>query len=138
MVASGGICRHSVTVPPNAGETPIGRSLPIPHEKITQIFSTYVIGDSNAIAAGSPSATLATSTGIAAGDFAALVQFLKASGVSHERVEDLERTGASRADRPAAVKVWLAEFTMSAAKSATTAALGVAAKSVAKYLGLPS
>jgi hypothetical protein len=121
---------------PEAGEGAIGDS-PVPQEKVSQMFNTYVMGGVNNIAAGGSNITQSNSNGVAAGDLASLLSFLRVNGISEKDAHELKRRVESAADPKVAAEGWLGKFAIGAGTSATGAIVGIAAKAIAKYFGLP-
>jgi len=122
---------------PDAGDTPAGDPLPIPQEKITQIFNTYVVGNSNNVAVGGSHVCQDAHAGIAPGDLSSLVNYLRELGIPADQVEGLQRATQSGSDPRSAAEGLLGKLAISTATGATTTVITLAAKAVAQYFGLP-
>jgi hypothetical protein len=120
---------------PEAGETPFGSPAPIPQEKIAQIFNTYVTGNGNNVASGSPHSSLAATLGVTAGDAASLLAAVRLAGVDDKQLAELNEATKSGDRKKAAVEGWLSKFTMAATSGAASGTLSIVAKAVAAYLG---
>lgn len=130
---------------PEAGEGPVGAE-PVPHERVTQIFTTNIYGGSNVWAAGSTEVTQAT-TQVAAGDWIALRQALTRIGIPEEDVDDLRiaidedrQSGTDLSSEASRVKGWLGRTTVKLATGALAvtnndAAGGIIAGLVLAFLG---
>jgi hypothetical protein len=116
---------------------PVGGEAPIPQEKITQIFNTYVIGSANNIATGSSHVSQRSVSGVEAGDLESLLVYIRGLGVSNDQVSALKVVAeSSSVDRKIAAEGWLGKLVMSAATGATTTSIGLAANAIARYFGL--
>jgi hypothetical protein len=121
---------------PDAGEVPAGAPAPIPQDKITQIFNTYVVGDGNNIAPAGSHISQHASSGIEPGDLGSLLSRSREMGISEDRIDALRQATRPGTDQKAGAEGWLGKLAMSAATGATTTAITLAAKAVAQYFGL--
>ncbi|MGE5647120.1 MAG: hypothetical protein ACM336_15160 [Acidobacteriota bacterium] len=121
---------------PNAGDIPAGAPAPIPQDKVTQIFNTYVVGDGNNIAPAGSHISQRATAGIEPGDLDSLLSRLRELGIPADQVEALKRATQSGSDPKAAAEGWVGKLAMSAATGATTGAITLASKAVAQYLGI--
>jgi len=119
---------------PTAGDEP-GFPPPISQEQITQIFHTYVIGDSNNIVTGASGVTQNSASGIRSGDLQSLLGYLSTIGIPGTEISGLKRA-ASQPENKSAVHEWLAKLSMAAATGAINVSLPLVAKAVAHYLGI--
>jgi hypothetical protein len=123
---------------PEAGEAAAAGDAPLPQAQVTQIFYTTVVGNSNAISTGGGYTVQSTTAGVGVGDLPALLAALRDGGVPAEQVAELKTAAETSANQKAAMESWLARFTMSAATGVTSAAIRIAAKAIAQYLGVPT
>mgnify|MGYP001221516710 CR=1 FL=1 len=75
---------------PDAGEAPPNMP-PISQEKVTQVFNTYISGNIQNVATGSHHFKQISDTSISQNDFTSLYDFLKAQGIPHDDLFDLEK-----------------------------------------------
>lgn len=74
---------------PDAGEAP-PNTKPIPDERITQVFNTYIQGNVTSLTAGSQTITQTTEITIIKNDLDSLKQYLKSLGISEPDLGELE------------------------------------------------
>jgi len=121
---------------PEAGETPVGAAAPISQEKITQIFNTYVYGNSNNVAPAGSHVSQHSAATLQQGDLDSLLKYLREIGISDAAVGELQQATDSQPDKKAAAEGWLGKLAMSGATAATGAVFSLAAKAVAHYFGM--
>ena len=130
---------------PDAGEAPPHQP-PLPQEKVSQVFNTYITGNVQNVATGSSHFTQAGEFRVVEGDFSTLAEYLRSYGVANKDVDKLKDAidTDKKVDGKAAfgkrVQAWLAEMVGKAAsgtwKVGTSAATTVLGKALAKYFGL--
>jgi hypothetical protein len=123
------------TAAPDAGEVSAD-IMPIPQEKVTQIFNTYVTGGVSNIAAAGSSVTQFCAAGVRPGDLQSLIDYLQGIGVPQNLIAELRRELESTNDQKVAAEGWLSKLTTNAATGAVNSAISLAAKAIAGYLGL--
>lgn len=73
---------------PDAGEAPPD-SKPIPEEKVSQVFNTYITGNVQNVATGSSNFTQGGQFTVLKGDFISLSSLLKSQGVAEDDISSL-------------------------------------------------
>lgn len=132
---------------PAAGEAEPG-SQPLPQERVTQVFNTYILGGTNALASGSTNVSQAINKQVPAGDIEALKAYLREQlGTSKEDLESLETAirsdAAPKRDQNLGKRVtsWVVSMTKKAAsgtlKVGSTVAGDVLSAALKSYYGLP-
>lgn len=129
---------------PGAGDVAPG-SKPVPVEQVGQIFNTYILGNAQNVAVGSPGA-LQHARQIVAGDVSALRRFLAEQGVEARDLAGLEQAiaedGAPKAGQPFGKKVagWIGNMVSKAASGAwsisTSSAGELLTTAIRAYYGL--
>ncbi len=129
---------------PEAGDAPLN-SNPVPQEKVTQIFHTYISGNVQNVATGG---NQVTQTANIAYNEAALAELLRTNGVPQSDIDDLmtaieEDKTASKSSMEVGPKVtvWMAGMLNKAVKGTwkvgVNVAAAVVARAIAAYYGLP-
>lgn len=130
---------------PDAGEAPPHRP-PLPQEKVSQVFNTYITGNVQNVATGSSHFTQDGEFHVVEGDFSTLAEYLRSYGVGDKDVEELK--DAINTDKKVEgtttfgkrVQTWFAEMVGKAASGTwqvgTSSATTVLGKALAKYFGL--
>jgi len=75
---------------PDAGEAP-ANSTPVPQDRISQIFNTYVYGTGHNVAAGGENVKQVSTVNVTQGDLSSLKRALATNGMSAADLEELER-----------------------------------------------
>jgi hypothetical protein len=129
---------------PGAGDGAPGAK-PLPEERVSQIFNTFIMGAAQNVAVGSPAAVQHAQQ-IQAGDLVALRRVLAAQGVQEADLDDLEgaikEDPAPRAGEPLGRRVssWLANMLSKAGAGAwnvgTSAAGQLLTAALKAYYGL--
>ena len=130
---------------PDAGEAPPHQP-PLPQEKVSQVFNTYITGNVQNVATGSSHFTQAGEFRVVEGDFSTLAEYLRSHGVANEDVEELKSAiDTDKKSEPKAtfgkrVQAWLAKMVGKAASGAwqisTSAASTLLGEALSKYFGL--
>ena len=74
---------------PDAGEAPLN-SNPIPQEKVSQVFNTYISGNVQNVSTGSYNSTYAGDFNIIKNDLNSLLSYLKKNGVEGNDIDELK------------------------------------------------
>jgi len=126
---------------PTAGDIPGTDHLLLKEEKLQQIFNNNITGTVQNLANGSKNFSQTSSTGITAGDFAALVALLANQGLAEKEIASLrDAVEADNADGLGTkVKEWLGDLASKAATGAVTIGLdkvtAVVMPAINAYLG---
>ncbi|WP_419657661.1 hypothetical protein Dvar_68100 [Desulfosarcina variabilis str. Montpellier] len=130
---------------PNAGEAP-PNTKPIPENKVTKVFNTYILGNVHNIATGSSNFSQSVQIAIGKGDFSSLKAFLKDNDVSEDDINLLEKAiskdkvSENQARIGKSVSGWISTMLKkagtSAWKIANSSAGTLLTKAIAKYYGL--
>ncbi len=130
---------------PNAGEAP-PNTPPLPQERVSQVFNTYISGNVQNVATGSSHVTQAGEFSVVLGDFETLRNHLASLGVEADDISDLssaidEDTKAQ--GKPALgkrVQAWIGKMVGKAASGAwkvgTSVAGTVLGKALSRYFDL--
>jgi hypothetical protein len=110
----------------------------VPQERITQVFHTVITGGVNNVSAGGASVQQTNYGQIKSGDLAALLAALRVAGVAEEPLVELQSVLISDPDPKKAAESWLGKLAISGAQGAITTTLGIAAKAISAYFGIPS
>ena len=130
---------------PDAGEAP-SNSVPVPQEKVMQIFNTYVSGTGHNVATGGTNVQQLATVTVIPGNLDSLKQALAQHGVSATDLQELEKAVVSDQGEekpepfgPRAM-AWMAKMLRKAATGAwkTTQEVGasILTKALSKYYGL--
>lgn len=135
------------TEAPDAGSSPTRpESPPVPLEKVSQVFNTYITGSGNNVAAASHAFTQSQSHGIGANDWESLRNWVQSIGATEADIKELKEAIAS--DPPPVesgkfgprVAGWMGKMVTAAASGAlkigTSAAGGLLARALAGYYGI--
>ena len=130
---------------PDAGEA-APHQLPLPQEKLSHVFNTYITGNVQNVATGSSHFTQAGEFRVVEGDFSTLAEYLRSNGVASKDVEELEvaidadKKVEGKAKLGKRVQAWLAKMVGKAASGtwqvSTSAAGTVLGKALSRYFGL--
>jgi hypothetical protein len=132
------------TEAPDAGEAP-PNTKPIPDERITQVFNTYIQGNVTSLIAGSQTVTQSTEIIIIQNDLDSLKQYLASAGIVESDLEELDQ--AIQDDAKAGVKgslgskvrAWMGKMISKAGSNswnvATSAAAQLIITALSKYYG---
>lgn len=130
---------------PDAGEAP-PNTTPLPQEKVSQVFNTYISGNVQNVATGSTHVIQAGGFIVMQGDFESLQKHLMSLGVEEYDIADLDN--AIQEDKEAkgkpaldkCVQAWIGKMVGKAASGAwkvsTSVAGAVLGKALSKYFGL--
>jgi AbiTii len=121
---------------PDAGEAS-SEAPPLTQEAVTQIFNTYVTGGINNIAAGGANISQSHSGQVIQGDLDSLLSYLRNVGISSTSVGELKGAVESGSDKKAAAESWLGKLALTAGNATVQAGVGLAAKAIAHYFGMP-
>lgn len=132
---------------PDAGEVASDIE-PLPQEKITHIFNTYIAGDVGNLSAGNEQVTQSLSFTVIEGNFDSLKEQLLKYGVTENDMLELKGAIADDSEAGNTKKIgqqtagWLGKMLSKAANGTlnitTTIASNVLSKALSQYLGLPS
>lgn len=130
---------------PGAGEAP-PNSKPIPDEKVSHVFNTYITGNVQNVATGSSNFTQRGQFTVLKGDFVSLSSFLKAQDVPEDDIislQDAINEDAKKEKTPGfgeKVSGWIGKMLSKAGTAAwnisTSSAGTLLAKAIAQYYGL--
>ena len=132
-------------VAPDAGEAPLNAP-PLPQERVSQVFSTYISGNVHNVATGTGQVTQSGDMIVLPGNFETLREHLAAVGVDGRDIEELSK--AIQEDTPAGgkpalgenVQAWIGRMvgkTASGAWNVSTSVAGtVLGKALSRYFGL--
>ena len=130
---------------PDAGEAP-PNTPPLPQEKVSQVFNTYISGNVQNVAAGSRHVTQTGSVAVHAGDLESLRNHLASTGIEAHDISELEHAIAEDEGArgvPALgerVQAWIGKMVGKAASGAWSVSTSVAGtvlgKALSKYFGL--
>lgn len=128
---------------PDAGEAPPD-ARPIPEERVTQVFQTYVMGNVTTLAAGSQTITQ-TEIKIVQNDLDSLKEYLASLGISKLDLQELDQAiheddqSEVKGRLGSKVRAWLGKMMSKAGSSAWNIATSVAAnlliKALSQYYG---
>ena len=129
---------------PDAGEAAPG-STPVPKEKVSQIFNTYIYGTVGNVASGHDIQQTAT-VNVQQGDFSSLANYLKEQGVEEAEVLELKEALKSE-PKPSTsgfgkkVSTWMGKMIQKSAegtwKIGTTVAANLLTSAIKSYYGIP-
>ncbi|MGD0349375.1 MAG: hypothetical protein ABSB84_03550 [Verrucomicrobiota bacterium] len=129
---------------PDAGEAAPG-SIPVPKEKVSQIFNTYIYGTVGNVASGHDIQQAAT-VNVQQGDFQSLASYLKEQGVDDAEVLALKEALKSE-PKPSPtgfgkkVSTWMGKMLQKSAegtwKVGTTVAANLLTSAIKSYYGIP-
>jgi hypothetical protein len=132
---------------PDAGEAP-PNSQPIPQERVTNIYNTYIAGNAHNVAAGGAEVSQVAQISIQRNDFNSLENFLLSQGVEVTDIkllEDALTDNSAKAEKnPFGGKVgeWIVKMLGKSAEGAlkitTDVASTVLTKAISQFLGLPT
>ena len=130
---------------PGAGEAP-PNSKPIPDEKVSQVFNTYITGNVQNVATGSSNFTQSGQFTVLKGDFISLSSFLKSQGIAEQEISSLQEAineDEKEEKTPGfgeKVSVWIGKMLSKAGTAAwnisTSSAGTLLSKAIAQYYGL--
>jgi hypothetical protein len=131
---------------PDAGEAP-PNVRPIPDDRVTQVFNTYIQGNVTNLAAGSQTITYNTEITVVQNDIDSLMKYLASAGIAKPDLEKLNQAihedakAGVKGGLGSKVKVWLGKMISKAGSSAWNIATSVAAslliKALSTYYGFP-
>lgn len=130
---------------PDAGEAPPD-ARPIPEERVTQVFQTYVMGNVTTLAAGSQTITYNTEITVVQNDLDSLKQYLASLGIGESDLEELDQAIKEDAQSEvksglgSKVKAWIGKMISKSGSTAwnmvTSAAANILIKALSSYYGL--
>lgn len=130
---------------PDAGEAP-PNSKPIPEEKVSQVFNTYITGSVQNVATGSSNFTQSGHFTVLKGDSVSLSSFLKSQGIPEDDISSLQDAIKEDATKDQAqgfgekVSGWIGKMLGKAGTGAwnisTSSAGTLLTKAIAQYYGL--
>lgn len=130
---------------PDAGEAP-PNTIPVPQEKVTQVFNTFISGNVQNVATGSSHFSQSGDFSIAQGDFNSLKKYLTSKGIKNDDIDELKLALEEDASEGQVVSfgnkvtAWMAKMLRKAATGAwevtTEVAGSVIGKALSKYYGL--
>ncbi len=124
---------------PDAGEAPQNTS-PVPQEKVSQIFTTYITGNVQNVALGNDNVSQDGEFNVTAGDLSSLKSALDSLGVSNKDFDDLKaaiQADKDPNDKPAYgenTKSWLEKMVSHAEAGALAVGTSVASTMLSNYL----
>ncbi len=130
---------------PDAGEAPPD-SKPIPDEKVSQVFNTYIAGNVQNVATGSSNFTQSGKFMVLRGDFDSLSSFLKSQSIQEDDIKALQEAinEDAKEEQPQGfgkkVSAWIGKMLSKAGTMAwnvsTSSASTLLTKAIAQYYGL--
>jgi hypothetical protein len=130
---------------PDAGEAPVN-SQPVPQERVTQIFNTYITGNVQNVATGSSNFSQISKIKITHSDFSSLADHLREEGVEESDLKELQQAladdGAEAERKPFGKRAtaWMGKMIGKAASGTWKVSIDVAsnvlAKALSQYYGL--
>jgi hypothetical protein len=130
---------------PDAGEAN-PRQPPLPQEKVSQVFNTYITGNVQNIATGSSNFTQASELCVIEGDFLTLAKYLESHGVQNEDIEELkdlldtDKKVEEESPFDKRVQGWIGKMMGKAASGAWQVSMSTAGtllgKALSKYYGI--
>lgn len=132
---------------PDAGEARIG-SPPLPEQRVSQVFNTYIVGGNNSISAGNTQFNQVTIFEVRQNDLDSLKTYLQKIGLEQEDVNELEAAlqseGVPESPKKLGGRVsgWIGKMVSKAASGAwdvtTSSAADLLTKALSSYYGLDS
>lgn len=131
---------------PDAGEAPPG-SQPLPQERVSQVFNTYIMGNVGSIASGGGEIIQSNILNIQQGNFDSLKSLLTQQGVTEQALSELQEALEYDSRKNEQVQIgektssWIGKMVKKASSGAweigTSVASTILTKSISRYLGLP-
>jgi hypothetical protein len=130
---------------PDAGEAS-SKDIPIPKEKVNQIYQTYILGNVGNVSAGGINVSQVSFLEVTENDIATLLDFLRTLKISDDDIKDMQ-TAIEKDGKPndsnslgKNVSIWLGKMVSKAAsgvwKVSSSVAADVLSKAILKYYGI--